>query len=375
MLTVFNFSFADKAPDIQLVARSVFEPRQLAVCGAGGAVPDAAGGIMINPATSLDWFLAEGHAVQPGIAYGRSGLFQSNQISTTTGFMSGENTAIIARYAFLDNGNGNHANCITTTFSGLLGGEKLNAGSIFSGLSIHYVSSVWKNPNDPLNDTSTGDTLYKATFNPSSSTTKMTENRFTCDLGLFQTDFAQGFNFGIVCTDLIGYSFGRNPYGQNLDTISTHKDSATSTNIIHIRRDSVFETGDKKFSGIIKSDRTDRALTLSASWNHDFKKVHVTVPFDFSFLDLFDGQKSWTQGIRCGAEMMIADLVCLRGGWSRTPQKLIDGRDGDLVNRFSGGGGIYIPKGCIDFAIVSDGFSVALRGFFGGTKAAEEKNQ
>ncbi|MFP4416888.1 MAG: hypothetical protein ACOC41_00520 [Chitinivibrionales bacterium] len=336
--------------------------RSSALAYAGIALPSGPATAFLNPALLYAW----GHN-QPstviGISYGRDSIYQEHITGASICRKLSPVLSLGGLYRYLKTSGQNNTHEANVSLSGRLFNESYNQGPVDLGLNIRWElmkqsQSVYGS--HVVHGSFTGGHGVAA-YNPTDTMIgerkafTHTENRFTLDIGFFQSRIAENIDFGITFTNLLGYWISKDEPAMRRKRLYFPADTAENENTVPSDTtsytDSLFFVSEDSREWV---DGKYRGLTAGIVFSKQLvqDKILIQIPLDIEFLGLLKRSVHTHTILRIGAELWINENYSLRFGYARAPMTY-HGDFSKLENHhlFSGGAGFSLNHIAIDLYI------------------------
>jgi hypothetical protein len=334
--------------------------RTAGLSGAGVAIPEGIGCILLNPAMFHSYNLLNKSTI---VADGNLGIgeptFERHAIAAGAGMCISEELSYGLLYRFFKpDQSSNKDNEITLNISGRLFDRSLSHGMVNMGINVRYERLNW--------NTGPFDTLFstRRDYNPAYQTStaaagSIDRRRLSLDVGFYQDNVGEGLDFGLTLHDLMGYSWTvESPTKVTRDSTVRYPGDTITDAVI----DSAYYSSSKSYYPNWQAKST-RRLTVGIAFHKELlkDKALIFLPLDLEILNLLDFETHQNYALHTGLEVWVMNKYCLRFGYARAPDTYPK-KTGDLTNTniFSGGAGVRISPIGVDLYIRQQAYGVGV---------------
>lgn len=365
LMVIIYIARANELDPLFTPQRTFYSAVQKSLGDAGLANPSDITTGLLNPAMvySYQKSSASAHG-SAAVGFGRDSLY--NRAVIPIGFSYANKSGAIAlfyRYMSNDLGSSNHEAVLN--FSGQMSGKSDQQGAVDFGVNFKYEYCDWiRTDLYPLSitrsikDTSgnwVNDSIV-GTMNPPFRGS-YEENRFLIDIGFYQSNIADGLDFGLVVKNLLGYRLIREqPDIITHDSIYAGTEQDDSIDSLRDRTQA-YGTGSHKSKKWVKG--AYRTIGAGITYNIELANGNFALcfPADMEIIGLFDKKIKNKFVFHGGVQGKISRNFYLRLGYSRAPLSILtDLTQIKNVNIFTGGAGISISPVTLDFYISNNAF-------------------
>jgi hypothetical protein len=341
--------------------------RSAGIAGAGVAIADGIGTILLNPAGLHSFNIRENATISAITAYntGESD-FSNYNLSGGIGLCLNEILSCGVLYRYLQPGEStNSQNHVTVNVSGRLFDKSISMGVVNYGINATYERTRWHTgPFESLTSYHTDyDTILRNntishvdTLLPPSVRDRgyLDQRRLLFDVGVFQDNIGDGLDFGLTFYDLIGYVWAKETPTRVRRDSTVNRISAAPADTYAVEAfDSSYYTDDAS-SYNAWLDKYYKRAAIAFTFHKELlaDRVVMYLPLDFEVFGLFTLSKNIRLSLHTGLELWIRRQFILRFGYARAPSQYPENAK-DLTNDniFSGGAGLRFSNFGIDLYI------------------------
>jgi hypothetical protein len=335
-----------------------------AIKGLGDAGIAVAGDVsagQLNPALIYS-------SIKPGVGavalgYGRDSLWGRHLVPFAIGYAS-EKGALGAMYRYQKSDGGVSHNGITLNLSGQMFENTDAQGSVDFGVNVRYewttVGRPWTEvfPVNRYFVDSTGKQEYRATVDSTHHSVYQDERtrRLIVDIGFYQPNFVDHFDFGLVVRNLAGYEWKKaRPALQTADSAITDTVIGSDT-IARFDRKNDYLDAVADNRGWIAANY--RVFVIGAAYRAEVNEAFsLCFPVDLELFGLFNKKMKNSFVFRGGASALIRRMFIVRLGYARQPKTILEGITSfKNANVFTGGAGVFVNPVSFDFYLSQQSF-------------------